>query len=309
VRVQDLSEVDIENRLTSDGLYFRLGAFTTRVRSPYPDMTADFRRLYGACEVDTRDTEITDFFVKLYPPSQLRRLVRPQVMADVDGPGPFIPLAAKHSLLMLETAMNWCVASRVRSLLILHSAVVEKNGDAVILPGQSGSGKSTLAAAMVAQGWRLLSDEFALISIPDGQVLPYPRPISLKNESIPRMKALFPDGVFVGPFEGTPKGTIAYLAPPKSAIENDQVAATPRAVIFPTYAKDSALEADEWPKAAGLGRIGMFSVNYALLGQAGFETLADLVDRCVIQTVRYSSLDDAIAFVEETVAAARQVEA
>lgn len=301
MRVQDLSEDDIQHRLRSDGLYFRLGAFTTRVRSAYPAMATDFRRLYGACEADTRDSEITDFFLNLYAPSRTRSIFRPQVMADVEGPGPFIPLPSKMTLLMLETAMNWCVASRVRSMLLLHSAVVEKNGRAVILPGQSGSGKSTLAAALVANGWRLLSDEFALIRISDGALVPYPRPISLKNESIERMKAMFPDGTFVGPFTDTPKGTIAYLAAPSSAIENDQVAVMPRAVIFPTYESGASLRSDEWPKAAGLGRIALYSVNYTLLGRAGFEALADLVDRCTIRTVTYSSLDDAIGFVEDTI--------
>ncbi|HKJ73110.1 MAG TPA: HprK-related kinase A, partial [Alphaproteobacteria bacterium] len=218
------------------------------------------------------------------------------------------PLPADLSLLMLETAMNWCVASRIRNMLILHSAVVEKNGDAVILPGESGSGKSTLAAALVSRGWRLLSDEFALIRLSDGMLVPYPRPISLKNESIPRMRELFPEGVFVGPFAGTPKGTISYLAAPRGSVENDQALARPRAVVFPTYSKDSALETDEWPKAAGLGRLSLFSVNYTLLGQPGFEALARLVDRCVLKAAVYSSLDDAIGFVEETIAAARPAE-
>ncbi len=228
MRVQDLSEQDIRQRLTSDGLYFRLGGFTTRMRSCYPGMIHDFQRLYGPCEADTGDTEITDFNLNLFAPSRLRQMFRRQVMADVEGPGPFIPLPADLSLLMMETALNWCVASRIRNMLILHSAVVEKGGKAVILPGESGSGKSTLAAALVSRGWRLLSDEFALIRLSDGLVMPYPRPISLKNESIPRMRELFPDGTFVGPFEGTPKGTISYLAPPRSAIENDQTPASAR---------------------------------------------------------------------------------
>ena len=198
--------------------------------------------------------------------------------------------------------MNWCVVSRVRNMLILHSAVVEKNGDAVILPGESGSGKSTLAAALVANGWRLLSDEFALIRLSDGMATPYPRPVSLKNESIERMRTMFPAGVFVGPFEGTPKGTLAYLAPPISAIENDRVPARIRAFIFPTFSKGAAFQADEWPKAAGLGKISMYSVNYALLGRPAFETLADLVDRCPIKAITYSTLDEAMSFVDSVVA-------
>ena len=308
MRVQDLSDNDIRHRLTSTGLYFRLGGFTTRVRSRYPGMAHDFRRLYGPCEADTADAEITDFHIDLDAPTWLRRYVRRQVIADVEGPGPFIPLPADLSLLMLETAMNWCVASRIRNVLILHSAVVEKNGKAVILPGESGSGKSTLAAALVANGWRLLSDEFALIRLSDGSAMPYPRPISLKNESIARMKTLFPDGLFVGPFEDTPKGTLAYLAPPVSAVEKDRVAARVEAFIFPTFSKGAAFEADEWPKAAGLGKLSLFSVNYTLLGRPAFETLADLVDRCPIKAITYSSLDDAIGFVESMVAETRETQ-
>ena len=38
-----------------------------------------------------------------------------------------------------------------------------KDDFAVIVPGQSGQGKSTLCAALVARGWRHISDEFALM--------------------------------------------------------------------------------------------------------------------------------------------------
>jgi predicted ATPase len=47
---------------------------------------------------------------------------------------------------------------------MLHAAVVEKNGKALILPALPGSGKSTLSAALAMNGWRFLSDEFTMIS-------------------------------------------------------------------------------------------------------------------------------------------------
>ena len=47
--------------------------------------------------------------------------------------------------------------------LIIHAAVVEKNGLAAILPAPPGSGKGTLTAGSVLSGWRLLSDELTLI--------------------------------------------------------------------------------------------------------------------------------------------------
>ena len=71
----------------------------------------------------------------------------------------------------------------------MHAAVFERDSSAVVLPGPSGVGKSTLCAALVARGWRLLSDEVAMIRPQDGLLQPYPRPISLKNESIEMIAA------------------------------------------------------------------------------------------------------------------------
>ena len=63
--------------------------------------------------------------------------------------------------------------------------------------GLPGSGKSTLAAGLVYRGgWRLLSDELALLSLGDGAVSALPKPISLKNESIAIMKRFAPGASF-----------------------------------------------------------------------------------------------------------------
>lgn len=47
--------------------------------------------------------------------------------------------------------------------LMLHTAVVERDGSAVALVGPSGVGKSTLAAALVDRGFGYLTDEIAAI--------------------------------------------------------------------------------------------------------------------------------------------------
>jgi hypothetical protein len=41
--------------------------------------------------------------------------------------------------------------------------VLERGGRALLLPAPSGSGKSTLCAGLAFNGWRLLSDELALL--------------------------------------------------------------------------------------------------------------------------------------------------
>jgi len=75
---------------------------------------------------------------------------------------------------------------------MLHAAVLEKNGRAVVLPGDPGAGKSTLTAALMLSGWRLLSDEITLVDRDDGLLVGLARPVSLKNASIDVIQRAFP---------------------------------------------------------------------------------------------------------------------
>ena len=54
----------------------------------------------------------------------------------------------------------------------------------MLLPAAPGSGKTTLCAGLSLRGWRLLSDEFGLIRPGTTDLVPVPRPMALKNESI-----------------------------------------------------------------------------------------------------------------------------
>ena len=58
------------------------------------------------------------------------------------------------------------------------------------MTGVSGAGKSTLSALLGERGWRFLGDEFVLIDPDTGNIAPFPRPISLKNEAIAAIEAL-----------------------------------------------------------------------------------------------------------------------
>ena len=69
-----------------------------------------------------------------------------------DGRKPFWPLPAAHMLPALEWGINWCIATRSNHLLMLHSAVVERGGAAILFPAWSGHGKSTLCTALVHFG-------------------------------------------------------------------------------------------------------------------------------------------------------------
>jgi HprK-related kinase A len=111
------------------------------------------------------------------------RLMRRTVQFVVDGVAPFEPFPLDHAMPLFEWGLNWVFAHRMHEFLLLHAAVVERGGRAVLLPAWPGSGKSTLAASLACAGWRFLSDEFGAVAR-DGRVHPFARPTALKNESI-----------------------------------------------------------------------------------------------------------------------------
>lgn len=96
-----------------------------------------------------------------------------------------------QGLLAAEMGMNLQVALGHRRHLLLHAAVVARDDRAILMSGVSGAGKSTLSLMLSQRGWRFLGDEFAMIDPDTGWAHPFPRPVSLKNESL----ALIPKAV------------------------------------------------------------------------------------------------------------------
>ncbi len=66
-------------------------------------------------------------------------------------------------------------------LYFLHAAVLARNGSAFLFPAPPGSGKSTLAWALLNRGFEYLSDELAPLNLETLEVLPFPRPLCLKE--------------------------------------------------------------------------------------------------------------------------------
>jgi HprK-related kinase A len=191
--------------------------------------------------------------------------------------------------------MNWCVSHNAHVYLIIHAAVVEKHGCAVILPAPPGSGKSTLCAALVGRGWRLLSDEMTLVRPADCALVPLPRPVSLKNASIDIIRAFNQDAVLGPLVPNTTKGTIAHLKAPGASIARAGEPARPSRIVFPGYQAGAATSLTPLPKARAFMQVADNAFNYQVMGARGFEVLGRLIDACDCHEFRYSSLPEAVA--------------
>lgn len=289
-----LGERELLQRLKHGTLVIRSGPFKFRIASAIDAIAEDLSVLYADYPVCVPE-EFSDFNLTLEQGDGLHRWWRRQVRFKFDGRYPFEPLPISHAHPQLEWAMNWCISTHAHFYLILHSAVIERNGFAVIMPAPPGSGKSTLCAALVNRGWRLLSDELALISLRDQTLSPLVRPVSLKNESIDVIKNYVPSAVFNRITHDTVKGSVTHLKVSPDHLSRMNKLAVPRWVIFPKYIRNSSAKLTPYSKAHSMIELGSNSFNYSLLGREGFEVLSKVVAMSECYQFSYSDFDEAVS--------------
>jgi len=298
VKLLQLSPSELRQRLAGQGVWLRTGPFSLRVQSGIPSVAQGLVDLYG--QFETRDSHhaFADFHVELNPPSPLRRWFRPQVDFSYDGNLPFKPLPLDQAYPMLEWGLNWCVSMHAHQYLIIHAAVVEKNGLAAILPAPPGSGKSTLTAGLVLSGWRLLSDELTLIDRLTGQIQPLARPVSLKNQSIDVIRAFSPNAFINRESHDTAKGTVAHMRPPTESVRRQHEVARPGWVIFPKWTAHAETRLTPRSKAQTFMFLAQNAFNYSHLGADGFRVGTSLIERVDCYDFQYSRLEEAVAAFE-----------
>jgi hypothetical protein len=290
--LSDLPADRLRSRLRRDGLNLGIGPFRVRLRSTIPVFGEWLPLLYGHYPVAAPEA-FADFQIRIDRPWGLRRWWRPQSRFRFDNQTPFKPLPLSQAMPFFEWGLNWCVAQHAQRYLVLHAAVVARGGRALLLPGEPGAGKSTLCAGLVARGWRLLSDELALIRPDRGDLLPLPRPISLKNGSIPVIRRFAPRSEF-GPFcRDTAKGVITHLRAPRISVEQAGQPARPAWVVFPRFQAGAELALTPCPAEEAFQALIEAAFNYPVQGPAGFHALADLGSEVTARHLRYSDLDAA----------------
>lgn len=273
----------------------RAAPFVFRVRSENAALAKAISIAYGGYPSQPDDGFI-DFDLSVIPVRGLRRWLRPLVELVFDGTRPFAPLPANQSFPLLEWAMNWCVTTSAHHYLMCHSAVLARLGRAVVLPAPPGSGKSTLCAALMLSGWRLLSDELALIDPDSAALTPFVRPVSLKNASIEVIARRFSDAKLTDPVADTVKGTVAHLVADEPSLRQATHTAQPRWLVFPQYVAGSVLEIRALGKAEAVVELAKNAFNLPVLGEKGLGALVSVVESSRCLHLRYGDLDAVIAW-------------
>lgn len=291
--VADLTPRALRQQLHGTGLRLRTGPIVNSIRSRLDAVVAGISLHYAGHAVEDPGG-FADFSVSVERPPSLRRWISPQVVFSIDGASSFAPLPGDQGFPMLEWGLNWCVSSHCHQFLVVHAAVLERGGNALLLPAPSGSGKSTLCAALAFSGWRLLSDELALLDPRHGHVVPLPRPVSLKNESIELIRSFAPQAIFGPVVHETTKGSVAHLRPPPDAVSRAGETAFPAWVVFPKFSAEAEARLEPMPKARAFMGLVDGAFNYNVHGREGFRALTRLVDKADCFRFSYHRLEDAI---------------
>lgn len=292
--VGDLSERDFRSRIEGPGLGVRLGPFDVHLTVRVPTILEPLRTLY-AWYSPLEGDRVYGCHATLSEARNLRRRPIRRVRFTVDGVTPHEDLPRAQALSVLEWGINLVIALRFHCYLLLHTAVLERNGRALLLPAAPGHGKSTLCAALAHRGWRLLSDEFGIVRPGTRMVRPIPRPMPLKNESIAVIRSFAPEAVLGPEISNTRKGTVAHVRPPRESVERAGEPAPARWLVFPRWQAGARQELDEVLPSEAFMRLATNAFNYEMHGERGFATVRDLVAGSRCFRLVYSDLDAAIA--------------
>ncbi|MCF6354817.1 MAG: HprK-related kinase A [Candidatus Polarisedimenticolaceae bacterium] len=292
MRFGELDPQWLRQQAKNGGISFNTGPFRIQLQTQIMPLLELLTQLYPASEL-VNNREVADFHIRMAQPRNYRRLWRPQARFYIDGRSHFEPYPLDHAFPHMEWGLNYCIATRAHQYCMLHSAVVARNGRALILPAMPGSGKSTLCAALIHRGWRLLSDEFGLVQPGKNRLTPLPRVIPLKNRSIDIIREFAPEATLGPTFPKTRKGDVAHLAPPVDAILNQDQHPEPAWVVFPKYTPNASSQLEPIPKGIAFIRLANNAFNYRLLGETGYKTLVSLIKSCKCYSFSYSDLESA----------------
>ena len=148
-----------------------------------------------------------------------------------------------------------------------------------------------------------MSDELALIDA-KGRLVPMPRPVSVKNQSIEVLQAHFPALQFGSRVEETVKGVVAHFAAPTESVQRADETALPAWIVLPRWRPGAPAELKPMERARAFMSLIENSFNYDLFGASGFQRLASVVDRCEAYHFEYSDLNDALRLFDALAAAA-----
>ncbi len=300
--LSDYDRDGIVSALRAGTLEMLLGPFATRIKGTEPSLIDFLYDTYRDVPVSASLSDVTDVAINIRPPSWFRQYIRRQVIPDPGFQVPAVPLPSHMSPLAFEMGVNLVVALKCCRLITFHAGVVASDKGAILVSAGSGGGKSTLVSALMQEGYHLFSDEFALLGMENALLASYPRPVSLKNESIDIVKELAGKEWVSPVLSGTPKGKIAYRRARPDDIENANGKAETKLILFPSFNTSGEHYASRVSSSEAMMRLIPSSTNYHLLGEAAYLSLSKMVAEAEAYEISYGSTEESLTIVRDLAA-------
>lgn len=297
--LKDVPKRTAISALSEGRLSLKLGPFITRLNTRDGLAQRFILDMYREAKVEIGDELLCDFAMTVRPPNLYRRFFRKQVVPDPGFNFPAVPLPADLSPLALEMGLNLNVALQCFRFAIFHAGVVAKGKEALVISAKSGGGKSTLTAALMEEGFRLLSDEFAILDTDDARLKAYPRPVSLKNQSIEVVKAFAGSESLSETFTDTPKGDIAYRRIRASDIAAADQSASAKVILFPEFVWGTAPQVTQIDLADAAMQLIASSPNYQVIGECAFTALMTMLKGARAFEIKYGNTEDSLKIVHD----------
>jgi HprK-related kinase A len=291
--VKDLPVPDFCALMGGPGVGVQIGPFDVRLNVGVPEILPALWKLYADYPLLEEGERVYSIHARLDGITAWRRPLR-RVRFSVDSFPLHEDLPRAQALTVLEWGLNLVIALRFHCFLLLHAAVLERDGRALLLPAAPGHGKSTLCTALAHRGWRLLSDEFGILRPADLDLAAIPRPIPLKNESIEIIRDFAPEAIWGPKIHGTRKGTVAHVAPPTNSVERSAEPSRCRWLVFPRWQSGASLELSEVPLSVAFMRLATNAFNYETQGERGFRAVQRVIASSRCYELVYSNLDEAV---------------
>lgn len=286
-------DIDQFSARLAEGLPVRLGPFNAHISASTESIVEPLYTLYRDYPL-LNDDNVFSFHVRLEETRSLTGIRPRKVRFLVDGRAPHEDMPVSHALPVLEWGLNLVIAMRAHNFMMLHAAALEHDNQAILLPAEPGQGKSTLCAGLALRDWRLFSDEFGLVVPGTTSLVPIPRPIVLKNDSIDVIRQFEPCAEIGPQFQKTRKGTVAHVKPPTECVRRASESASARWILFPQWQPSGPVTITEVTAAEGFMQLATNAFNYEILGEIAFQTISNLVSEARCLYFEYSDLDDAV---------------
>jgi len=234
------------------------------------------------------------------PPAVRFRMIRKRKYIHLEKDGRTLyPIDRDFRLcpILMDEIMKSCY-EQVSDYLILHAAVVVKNGSAILLPGRSDSGKTTLTLGLINYGYRHLTDEVGAVHHKSIEAVPYQRPIYVWTWSRPLRREV--SKAFRSYHYRGDDATMRwqYIVPQDGAVMPRDSSWKVDRIIFPRYTPNGKNELK--PVSTGMAIMALMQRcwNYQLFSDGGLRICTKLAKRARCYTLEMGNLDRACELIE-----------